>query len=337
MSSRRTEEESGGRLTGTATVVVTPTIRDYVEDLVAGRDTTALSLETLVVGSDETIKTAIQRHNSGSTGTVAETAAKVIDLLRRNELPLDRLNRIVAVMPRADDNGFATDLAYIFSKADKRPELWIVTDQDLPDDTRDRIPARRFRTVYSAQSDSDVKGVGTMGNRSDNYIQRPDELKRLVDETIRAIHDDMDPLEMNAYRRFIKQNVSVFSRGYFTAYLLRELARRDGIFTGRGRTAVPTREDQNTERSPEGNVPVDKRQTLFVSVGKNRRVYPKDFLALFTELEEVDGEMIGQIKILDNYSFVEVSEDIAPTIISAFDGYEFRGRKLTVNHARNKK
>jgi hypothetical protein len=87
----------------------------------------------------------------------------------------------------------------------------------------------------------------------------------------------------------------------------------------------------------EGNVPPEKRQTLFVSVGKNRRVYPKDFLALFTELEDVEGDHIGQIKILDNYSFVEVDEDVADAIIGRFDGYEFRGRKLTVNYARNKK
>jgi hypothetical protein len=74
--------------------------------------------------------------------------------------------------------------------------------------------------------------------------------------------------------------------------------------------------------APVGNVAPEDRKTLFVSVGKNRRVYPKDFVALFAELDGVEGDDIGQIKILDNYSFVEVDEKVADAIIGAYDGYD---------------
>ena len=205
-----------------------------------------------------------------------------------------------------------------------------------------------------------------MADRKDSYIQDPNTLREEVQEIIRRIHDEADPHEMNAYKRFIKKNVSIFSRSYFTAYLVKEFvegkterrprsdadagtSNRRGRRGGRANQANDARGENNggdredrkkrdkSGESPVGNVAPEDRKTLFVSVGKNRRVYPKDFVALFAELDGVEGDDIGQIKILDNYSFVEVDERVAEVIIAAYDGYEFRGRKLTVNHARNKK
>ena len=44
--------------------------------------------------------------------------------------------------------------------------------------------------------------------------------------------------------------------------------------------------------------------------------------------------MIGNIKILDNYAFVNVDEKEADNVISILDNSEYRGRKLTVNFAK---
>jgi hypothetical protein len=45
-------------------------------------------------------------------------------------------------------------------------------------------------------------------------------------------------------------------------------------------------------------------------------------------------EDIGAIRILDNYSFVQVRTEAADKIIAALNGQVFRGRTLTVDHAR---
>ena len=76
--------------------------------------------------------------------------------------------------------------------------------------------------------------------------------------------------------------------------------------------------------------------SVFIGIGKNRRVFPRDLVALFTEVEGITGDDIGQIKILDNYSFMEINPDRAQTAIDAVNGREFRGRKLNVNYARRK-
>lgn len=330
---------------GRATIVVTPDVRDYLRRFRIRSFDSESPSDTLLIGRHEFLRSISEGisqapQTAGSTAQAA-TPAELIDLIRRSEDPPARPRRVVAVVPPTDDLGFATDLAYILTKVDSRPELLFISDRSVSEEVLSRIPVRRFRTVYTSAQGDHEKGAPAMGKKN-NYISRPDDLKQLVDDVIRTIHDEADPDEMNAYRRFIKRHVSVFTRGYFTAFLLRELARRDGIIgeTRRRRSKESrqeTREENSGEKPAEGNVPPEKRQTLFVSVGKNRRVYPKDFLALFTEIDAVDGEKIGQIKILDNYSFVEVDEEIADAIIQSFDGYEYRGRKLTVNYARNKK
>jgi hypothetical protein len=47
-------------------------------------------------------------------------------------------------------------------------------------------------------------------------------------------------------------------------------------------------------------------------------------------------EDIGVIRILDNYSFVQVRDKRADEIIKALNGIRFRGRTLTVNYAKPK-
>ncbi|HUV07362.1 MAG TPA: DbpA RNA binding domain-containing protein, partial [Spirochaetia bacterium] len=76
--------------------------------------------------------------------------------------------------------------------------------------------------------------------------------------------------------------------------------------------------------------------TLFVSIGKNRRVYPKDLTELFMNNLNLKRSDIGEIKIFDNYAFVDVSLDYATDAISKLTGTSFRGRRITVNRARKK-
>ena len=40
--------------------------------------------------------------------------------------------------------------------------------------------------------------------------------------------------------------------------------------------------------------------------------------------------------MLDNYSFIDIPEAAAEKAISLLDGSDFRGRKITVNHARKR-
>ena len=60
--------------------------------------------------------------------------------------------------------------------------------------------------------------------------------------------------------------------------------------------------------------------TLFISVGKNRRVYPRDLIQLFVGTGKISREDIGEIKVLDSYSFITIKEASAATAIDNLDG-----------------
>lgn len=165
-----------------------------------------------------------------------------------------------------------------------------------------------------------------MSKTAKGLISDPQALENKLKEIVRIIHDEADPHLMNVYRRFFKRNVSIFSRNYVIAYLIKQLD--DGV--------IPV-EVRSVEQPPE---PTDSEsadtRTLFVSVGKNRRIYPRDISALITENTEISAEQIGSIKILDNYSFVEVDAAVSDAVIAAINGREIRGRKVTVNYARKR-
>lgn len=327
-----------------------------LSELIRSTSSAGSSPETLVLAPDPDGLVS----NGGPT---AVSPTRIIDLLRRDELSLERLRRVVAFIPPGDATQFSADLGFIFTKTSGSPQIILLTTTEEYTDLLENLPSRNWKTSDLRHQLDEHEGSVTMaGSQREEYIENPDDLKARLKELVRTIHEEEDPHEMTAYKKFVKRNVSVFSRAYLTAYLVKTLM-NDGDLAARPprppRAPKPSksrRERRGSERpAPErkpdtdtagsngsgdavtGNVAPEDRQTLFVSVGKNRRVYPKDFVALFAEIEGVEGDDIGQIKILDNYSFVEVDKTVADVIIERYNGYDFRGRKLTVNFARNKK
>jgi hypothetical protein len=72
-------------------------------------------------------------------------------------------------------------------------------------------------------------------------------------------------------------------------------------------------------------------------MGRSRRVIPREILGLIISKTSVSKDDIGAIRILDNYSFVQVRATVAELIIEALNGRIFRGRPLSVNYARTRK
>ena len=113
--------------------------------------------------------------------------------------------------------------------------------------------------------------------------------------------------------------------------------------SGEGRFRSPRTEDGSGEnqRTPPPSVialiPEEESKRLFLSVGRNRRVFPREILGLITTRTAIPREDIGAIRILDNYSFVQVRDTAAEAIIEALNGHSFRGRTLSVNYAKSRR
>ena len=159
------------------------------------------------------------------------------------------------------------------------------------------------------------------------------------------IKTKVDPLLLDKYRRSFKQEVSFFRRSWAAAYLLM-LYDQDDKFRGAGggrrssgRKPADSAGQGDGERQPRPVevLPDEEARQLFINIGRNRRVFPREILGLIYSKASVSREDIGAIRILDNYSFIQARDSVADTIIEALNGKPFRGKILTVNYARSRR
>ena len=173
--------------------------------------------------------------------------------------------------------------------------------------------------------------------------------------------------------KLFKKNVPLTVRKYVIAYMLKESLKRYRSFGGSGRDNgdrdernrrnarkdrnnrnirqefKTARADRQTEtesfaeetqeerpRHPRVEIPESEATSIFISIGKNRRVYPRDLVGILIAIAGIDRERIGDIKVLANYSFVQLYTSDAQTAIDKLNGYDYRGRKLAVSYSHQK-
>jgi RNA recognition motif-containing protein len=193
-------------------------------------------------------------------------------------------------------------------------------------------------------------------------------IKSLCAEILTRVKSQHDFDLLNEYRTRIRKNVPFFMRSYFAAYLLMELHHavpsKQGSTQGspkKGRNQAPQVRERESARPekvrqepmrnessvkpeaparadpPRKVLPEDEAARLFIGAGRNRRAYARDLLAFIEEEAGVTVDIIGEIRVLDNFSFVQIRKEAADDVIFALNGKEFRGRPVAVSYAKPKK
>ena len=200
-----------------------------------------------------------------------------------------------------------------------------------------------------------------------NEAQLEDFLKNATDKVRTSENVDL----LSDLNKLFKKNVPLTVRKYVIAYLLKEALKHYHSFGNRRdrferndrfdrsdrnnrnrqersfrqeraerpaetseETAAATEEER--PRHPRVEIPEDQATSIFISIGKNRRVYPRDLVGILIAIAGIDRERIGDIKVLANYSFVQLYTEDAQTAIDKLNGYDYRGRKLAVSYSRQK-
>ncbi len=172
---------------------------------------------------------------------------------------------------------------------------------------------------------------------------------------------DANPEELDQLKKLIKKNVPFALRGYFMAYLLRELLAATDSTRPRGkapRTPQPERERQpraprqpktqgpapqpqkstadateaNTEPKPERVIP-EGAKTLYLNIGKMKRLYAKELSQLLQAELGVTRDDIYSIRIHDKYSFITMSEENCEKAIEKLNGMDIKGRTAAVSYS----
>ena len=200
-----------------------------------------------------------------------------------------------------------------------------------------------------------------MGYKNFNREFEVDEEKaaEFLENAVEKILTEEDIDTLVELGKLFKKNVPLSRRKYVIAYMLKESlkhfhsfgrggrnnrndSRRNRDFKNEYKTEYrqpvegAATEAEERPRHPRVEIDPDKATSIFVSIGKNRRVYPRDLVGLIVAVGGIDRERIGDIKVLANYSFVQLYTEDCQTVIDKLNGYNYRGRSLAVSFSRQK-
>lgn len=196
-----------------------------------------------------------------------------------------------------------------------------------------------------------------MSFRKENEIDM-DQLVAFLKDAVEKVKTQENPDLLNDIKKVYKKNVPFTLRSYVAAYLTKQCGthfrpRREFYNDRKNRDyrkdnqkvdfkqnkSVEETTSENTEsRTPHPRVQIDEAlaTTIFVGIGRNRRVYPRDLVGLLISVAGLERDRIGDIRVLANYSFVQLFTEDSDKAINALNGYEYRGRKLSVSYSRQK-
>jgi hypothetical protein len=207
---------------------------------------------------------------------------------------------------------------------------------------------------------------------SKGQIPGDDEVLRgAIDRIVKRLGEE-DAAELSWLRAQIRRRVPLLKRALFMASLLKAqlppMARHaapkertaaapeqhrpapagpgrpaaaDGPRAPRGRFGRNSSAGQAPQRAARGEPRGEARgesgfAQLFVSIGRNRRVFARDLSALFTETLSLAPGDIGGVRVFEKYSFVDIAPGRAEEAIAKLSGTEVKGRTITVNYAKKK-
>jgi len=223
------------------------------------------------------------------------------------------------------EKGFITKSSLLYEHL-KHIQVSNIINYSIPRDGREylkrcRLMQGKIKQVFNLASEKEmiflnkIQETCKVDTKNEKKPTNKDVIKGLIKNIIKIIKEDEDPEELNKYRKIVKQNVPIYLRAYFSAYLFKQSLGKDKLI-------IEERKNGFT--------------TLFISIGKNRRVFPKDLIQFFISNLQIKQTDIGEIKILDNYSFLDISVNHASKAISKLSNINFRGRNLKVNLARKR-
>lgn len=248
---------------------------------------------------------------------IVGTTTRIIDHIRRNNIELNTLgNLVIDITKTGPRDLFDKDVLFISTKLSRKVRRSVF----LPDynslDTLGDILHRPVLSLKTTRKSTDYKQE-SRGNMNEKQVNEK------IEQLVSVIKETEDPIVLKEYKKLIKKAVPFHLRGYFYGFLLKSVCGDKTTISGK-------------PQKPRKDIPAGNMKTLFINIGKNRRVYPKDLFRLFQKSLDIPGEMIGQIKVLGNYSFIDIASRQADSAVDKMDGMMFRGKKITVNFARKK-
>lgn len=183
-------------------------------------------------------------------------------------------------------------------------------------------------------------------------------IEAAFDEALAEVRAAGDVALLQECRSIFRQRVPLNLRAYVAAALALKCAgtvktkdkfsrrspsgkdahqKRSGSDEGKvGRQAEKSNAPEREPRAVRENRYRGEGVTIFVSAGRRQRFYARIAIKLLLDIPGVADEQIGDIRTMDNYSFIVIDPAVEDAVIALLDGYDFKGRTLAANRARKR-
>jgi ATP-dependent RNA helicase DeaD len=219
--------------------------------------------------------------------------------------------------------GQVSILVTTFTAAQRRQLRWVTDVMNLgpppgPDSYKPRsFMLRQLITLGSEDQLARTKETLDVNTEKKELPAKEQVFEGLVKDVLGKVSEE-DPETLKHYRNLFRKQVPLPMRAYVAAYLLK----------------------QSLPAGPAVQAPARPAQIefmkLFISMGRNRGIFPRDLVQLFMKRLSASRSQIGAVKVMDNYSFVDIDSSLAERAIKELSGLELKGKTLAVNYARKK-
>jgi ATP-dependent RNA helicase DeaD len=80
-----------------------------------------------------------------------------------------------------------------------------------------------------------------------------------------------------------------------------------------------------------------KNVRMFINVGKNQKISPKDVVGAIAGETSIEGKNIGGIDIYDNYTYVEIPEKYSEEVLKIMQKNTIKGNVIKIEPAKPKR
>lgn len=201
------------------------------------------------------------------------------------------------------------------------------------------------------------------GNSREEFVVNENQIASFLTDAVARVESasNAEIEALKQLKKLFKKHVPFSRRSYVAALLIKNAnhgfksnrfsrTEKDGRFSRSERTERYSRSDsrqagtekhseerkERQERTPRVTIDPSVANTIFIGVGRSRGVFPRDLVGLLVSVAGFDRSRIGEIRVLSNYSFIQLFSEDCDKAIKALDGYEYRGRKLSVSYSRKR-
>lgn len=169
-------------------------------------------------------------------------------------------------------------------------------------------------------------------------------VSEFIDELLEELGSTPDLGEINEIRKIFRKKVPLHLRAYIAAALIQKSVSTPGLGTKSWKKKGKAAGTGNSAgfKADSGNSAAKDRRyrgeaiVLFVNAGRRQRFFARMVLNLLGDGSGVGEEKIGNIRIMDNYSFIEIAPDAEERALAILNASEHKGRPIVANRAKKR-